>query len=156
MVNMIKINHILHPTDFSESSEPALKYACSLATQFGAELHLINIVHNTGIIEPPIAGYIPPDYHEQRTQFANEELSAYPEKVISHSGSVVRNVCEGAPFVEIIRYAKKNEIDMIVMGTHGYSGVKHLIMGSVAENVVRKAHCPVLTIHPDNYEFEMP
>ena len=60
------------------------------------------------------------------------------------------------PFVEIIRYAKENAIDMIVMGTHGYSGVKHLILGSVAENVVRKAPCPVLTIRPENHQFVMP
>jgi nucleotide-binding universal stress UspA family protein len=153
---MLNIAHILHPTDFSESSNQALKYACSFATQFGAELHLLNIVSDTGIIAPPIAGYIPPDFHEQRKKYAIEELSEYPEKVLNISCSVVRNVEDGVPFVEIIRYAKSNNIDLIVMGTHGYSGVKHLIMGSVAENVVRKAHCPVLTVHPENYEFEMP
>jgi nucleotide-binding universal stress UspA family protein len=153
---MVKISHILHPTDFSDSSNQALKYACSLATQFGAELHLLNVISETGIITPPIAGYIPPDYYEEQKKFASEELSSYPQVLINHSGSVTRNVREGAPFVEIIRYAKDNEIDMIVMGTHGYSGIKHLILGSVAENVVRKAHCPVLTIHPENYVFEMP
>lgn len=153
---MLNISHILHPTDFSDSSNQALKYACSLATQFGAELHLLNIISDAGFVAPPIAGYIPPDYHEQRMKYASEELSDYPGKILNHSGSVIRNVIEGVPFVEVIRYAKKNEIDMIVMGTHGYSGVKHMIMGSVAENVVRKAHCPVLTVHPENYQFEMP
>ena len=153
---MLNLKHILHPTDFSDSSNLALKYACSLATQFGAELHLINVIHDVGMISPPISGFIPPDYYQQLTQYATEELAELPEKVINHSGSVVRNVCEGVPFVEIIRYAKENAIDMIVMGTHGYSGVKHLILGSVAENVVRKAPCPVLTIRPENHQFVMP
>lgn len=153
---MLNLKHILHPTDFSDNSEPALKYACSLATQFSAELHLINVVHDVGIISPPISGFIPPDYYQQQIQYANEELATLPDKVLSHSGSVTRNVCEGAPFLEIIRYAKENAIDMIVMGTHGYSGMKHLILGSVAENVVRKAPCPVLTVRPENHQFVMP
>ena len=153
---MLNISHILHPTDFSDSSNPALKFTCSLATQYGAELHLLHVISDTGIVSPPIAGYIPPDYHKQLQQFATEELSAYPVCIVNHNGSVVRNVTEGAPFVEIIRYAKENDINLIVMGTHGYTGVKHLIVGSVAENVVRKAPCPVLTVHPENYVFEMP
>ena len=153
---MLNLKHILHPTDFSDGSSQAMKYACSLATQFGAELHLVNVVYDTGLISPPISGFIPPDYYKQQIQYATEELAALPEKVINHSGSVVRNVCEGVPFVEIIRYARENAIDMIVMGTHGYTGVKHLIMGSVAENVVRKSPCPVLTVHPENYQFVMP
>ena len=153
---MINLRHILHPTDFSEYSEQALKYACCLATQCGAELHLINIVHDAGLISPPIAGFIPPDYYEQQIKHATEELASLPDKVINHTGSVTRNVCEGIPFVEIIRYAKENAIDMIVMGTHGYSGLKHLMIGSVAENVVRKAPCPVLTVRPEQHTFEMP
>lgn len=153
---MLTLKRILHPTDFSDGSNRALKYACSLATQFNTELHLINVVHDAGLISPPISGFIPPDYYKQQIQYATEELAALPEKVLSHSGSVVRNVCEGIPFVQIIRYAKEHAIDMIVMGTHGYTGVKHMIMGSVAENVVRKAPCPVLTIRAENHEFVMP
>jgi universal stress protein A len=153
---MLNLSHILHPTDFSDNSDQALKYACSLATQFGAELHLINVVHDAGLISPPIAGFIPPDYYEQQIQRATEELASLPEKVLSHSGSVTRNICQGVPFVEIIRYAKENAIDMIVMGTHGYSGLKHVMLGSVAENVVRNAPCPVLTVRPEKHEFVMP
>ena len=153
---MINLRRILHPTDFSDNSDQALKYACSLAIQFSADLHLLNVVHDTGLISPPIAGFFPPDYYRQQMQQAEERLSELPDKVLNHTGSVIRNAAEGEPFVEIIRYAKENEIDMIVMGTHGYTGVKHMIIGSVAENVVRKAHCPVLTVHPENFLFEMP
>ena len=134
---MIELKQILHPTDFSANSTRALEYACSLAGRY-------------------VAGFLPEDYYEHLSKHANEELAALPDKVSSFSGSVTRDVCTGVPFVEIIRYAKENAIDLVVMGTHGYSGMKHLIIGSVAENVVRKAHCPVLTVHPENYEFVMP
>ena len=153
---MLNLNHILHPTDFSDNSNQALKYACCLATQFGAELHLINVIYDAGLVSPPIAGFIPPDYYQQQINHATEQLLTLPECVLNHSGSVTRNVCEGIPFVEIIHYAKENAIDMIVMGTHGYTGLKHLMIGSVAENVVRKAPCPVLTVRPQNHEFVMP
>ena len=151
---MILLRQILHPTDFSDNSDQALKYACSLAVQFSADLHLIHVVHDTGLTAP--AGFLPPDYYEQRRQSADEELAALSDKALNYTGNVIRSVCEGQPFVEIIRYAKENEIDMIIMGTHEYLGLKHLIMGSVAENVVRKAHCPVLTVRPEKHDFEMP
>lgn len=153
---MLNINHILHPTDFSDCSNHALRYACSLATQFGAELHLLHAVRESDMVAPYMTGFVPSDYYQQQMQFAEEELSELPGKVMNHSGSVTRNVCEGVPFVEIIRYSKDNAIDLIVMGTHGYSGLKHLILGSVAENVVRKAPVPVLTVRPEDHEFVMP
>lgn len=153
---MLNLKHILHPTDFSDNSSQALKYACSLATQFGAELHIIHVLQNPALRSPPVNDYLPQDYYERLMQQANEMLSALPEEVLSFTGSVTRNICTGVPFMETIRYARENAIDMIVMGTHGYSGLKHLIIGSVAENVVRKAPCPVLTVHPEDYRFVMP
>ena len=69
---------------------------------------------------------------------------------------VVRATAQGTPFLEIIRYAKEKDIDMIVMGTHGRSGLVHMLMGSVAEKVVRKAPCPVLTVRPEGHKFVMP
>jgi universal stress protein A len=152
---MIQLKHILHPTDFSDNSSKALKYACSLAIQFNADLHLIHVVRDQGWIIPSIEMSLPADYYEKQKQYANEELAVLPEKVLNHTGSVIRNVCEGHTFVEIVRYAKENAIDMIVMGTHGYSGIEHLVLGSVAENVVRRSPCPVLTVHPENYVYEM-
>lgn len=153
---MIKLKHILHPTDFSDNSDQALKYACSLAIQYSAELHLINVVQDAGWLIPSMEVTFPENYYEKQKQYANEELSVLPDKVLSHTGSIIRNVCEGRPYVEIIRYAHKNAIDMIVMGTHGYTNLAHMVMGSVAENVVRRAPCPVLTVHPENYKFVMP
>ncbi|MEJ2760340.1 MAG: universal stress protein [Gammaproteobacteria bacterium] len=153
---MLNLKRILHPTDFSDNSNQALKYACSLATQFGAELHIIHVAQNPALLSSPANDYLPADYYDRLQRQVNEQLASLPDEVLSFTGSVTRNLCSGVPFVEIIRYAKENAIDMIVMGTHGYSGLKHLIIGSVAENVVRKSPCPVLTVHPENYEFVMP
>jgi len=147
---MIILKKILHPTDFSDNSDPALKYACSIAIQFSAELHIINVVQDFALIIPTVGIGFPPGYYQRQLQYANESLAVLPEKVINHTGNVIRNVCEGRPAAEIIRYAKENEIDLIVMGTHGYTGLEHVVLGSVAEYVVRRAPCPVLTVHPEH------
>lgn len=147
---MIILKHILHPTDLSQSSEAALKYACAMAIQFNATLHLINVVEEVAMFAPVMPFEVPPDFEERRMRFANESLAVLPQKVINHTGDVVRNICTGAPVAEILRYAKENAIDMIVMGTHGHTGLEHVLMGSVAERVVRSAACPVLTVRPVN------
>jgi len=146
---MIQLKHILHPTDFSDNSSLSLKYACSLAIQYHAELHLLHVVQDSGWMMPSVAMTFPEDYFHKQRQFAQEELATLPEKILNHTGSVTRNVYEGNPHVKIVEYAKEHAIDMIVMSTHGYSGLEHLVMGSVAENVVRKAPCPVLTLRPE-------
>jgi len=146
---MIQLKHILHPTDFSDNSNRALKYACSLAIQYHAELHLLHVVQDSGWIMPSVAMTFPEDYFQKQKQYAQEELTTLPEKILNHTGSVTRNVYEGSPHVKIVEYAKEHAIDMIVMSTHGYTGLEHLVMGSVAENVVRKAPCPVLTLRPE-------
>ncbi|MFT5134399.1 MAG: nucleotide-binding universal stress UspA family protein [Gammaproteobacteria bacterium] len=153
---MINIQHILHPTDFGDNSSEALKYACSLATQFSANLHVLNVVQDINVIVGPLGGVVPMDFNQKQLQIANEKIGEIPDKIINFRGDITRNVVEGTPFVEIIRYAKDNVIDLIVMGTHGYSGLEHFLIGSVAENVVRKAPCPVLTVHPKDYKFVMP
>jgi len=153
---MLSIKHILHPTDFSDSSTRALTYACSFAEQFGAKLHLINAIQDSALYAPPDGGFFPPDYQKKLIQQAGDELASLPDRMLGYSGSVTRDVRQGSPFVEIVQYARENAIDLIVMGTHGYTGLKHLLIGSVAENVVRKAPCPVLTVHPEEHTFVMP
>ncbi len=69
---------------------------------------------------------------------------------------VVRSACQGTPFVEIVRYAKDNNVDVIVMGTHGRGAIVHMLLGSVAEKVVRKAPCPVLVVRDQEHDFVMP
>lgn len=154
---MIHIEKVLHPTDFSNNSDHALKYACAFAKHFGAELHLIHVVADLAlVIVPPVDEYLPESYYEDARQRADDELSKMPNEALIGNIAVLKKSLGGAVFPQIVRYAKENNIDMIVMGTHGYSGLTHLVMGSIAEKVVRKSPCPVLTVHPEDHEFVMP
>lgn len=155
---MISLNRILVPTDFSDFSKIALDFACAFAEKFDAEIHLLHVLQDlvAMVPEPGLAFPPPGDYMQELTESAKQGLAEMPDSAWAEGRSVVRAVVQGPPFVEIIRYAKGNEIDMIVMGTHGRSGLAHVLLGSVAEKVVRKAPCPVLTIRPSGHTFSMP
>ncbi len=155
---MIDLRRILVPTDFSKNSENALRYAVAFADKFAAELHLLHVVQDLALFIPdtvavsPIAA--PPV--DQLTAAVREGLL----KVVREHGLEGRPVCpevrEGVPFHEIIRYAKDKDVDLIVMGTHGRTGLAHVLLGSVTEKVVRKAPCPVLTVRHPEHEFVHP
>ena len=154
----IQLQRIVLPTDFSEYSSVATNYACTLASAFDAELHLLHVFEQyTG------STYVPGVPLPQATS-ETEELKQHVAELLANmldadweaGHRVIRATREGYPFVEIIRYAKEQAIDMIVMGTHGRSGIPHLLMGSVAEKVVRKSQCPVLTVRPEAHEFVLP
>jgi nucleotide-binding universal stress UspA family protein len=154
----VALRRILLATDFSPNSGEATKYACTLATKFKAELHLLYVfeeytgsTYSIGVPLPPPHSRI----EEQKQQVA-ESLVEMIDAEWRSKHSIVRATREGHPFVEIIRYAKDQAIDLIVMGTHGRTGIPHLLMGSVAENVVRKSPCPVLTVRPADHQFVMP
>lgn len=155
---MIDLKRIAVPTDFSEFSNNALKYGCALSEKFGAELHLIHVLQDlvAMVPEPGLAFPPPGDYIEQLNTSCEEALAKLPDDSWPVGGNVVRAVRQGPTFVEIVRYAKENEIDLLVMGTHGRSGLTHVLLGSVAEKVVRKSPCPVLTVRPDQHQFVMP
>lgn len=143
---MIKLSRILHPTDFSDNSNAALGYACELAEKFGAELHLLNVIQTLAMAAPPYDGMAGGDFYETLRRQADEQLAGLPASQTAYGGEVVREIRDGRPFLEIIRYARERDIDLIVMATHGRTGIEHLLIGSVAENTVRKAPCPVLTV----------
>ena len=143
---MTIFTRILHPTDFSDNSHAALRYACELAEKFGAELHLLNVVQSVAMVAPPYDGMVGGDFYETLRRQADEQLGGLPGPDAAFGGKVFREIRDGRPFLEIIGYAKENKIDLIVMATHGRTGMEHLLIGSVAENTVRKAPCPVLTI----------
>jgi nucleotide-binding universal stress UspA family protein len=151
---MIKLDRILTPTDYSEYSRHAITYACELATRFESELRLLHVVL------PPAAivtygGPVPPASVNPEIM-AKEELDKLEVPDAGQIRQVVREVKTGTPFVEIVRYAKANDVDLIVIGTHGRTGIAHALLGSVAEKVVRKASCPVLTVRPEGHQFVMP
>lgn len=149
---MIQLNRILAPTDFSQFSAEAMKYACAFVERFGSDLHVVHV----STIDTEFGPQYLPDYIEQLQQEEDKALAAVPDVGWAEGQSVVRTRVSGTPFLEIIRYAKQNDIDMIVMGTHGLSGLAQMLMGSVAEKVVRKSPCPVLTVRPEGHQFVMP
>lgn len=150
---MVMYKHILCPTDFSAPARKALQYACDLAAQYDAELHLLHVLPDPVAALTaygPVVSAIPPDWEESMRTQVNQQLADAVDKDWARNRKLRRAVCEGVPFAEIIRYARENDIDLIVMGTHGRTGFNHFLMGSEAEKVVRKASCPVLTIPPDD------
>ncbi len=155
---MIELKKILLPTDFSDYSKHALSYACAFAEQFNSELHLLHVVQDlvTLVPEPGLAFPASGEYLEELKESAQQALKKSLDPAWEEGRTVVRATTEGPAFLEIIRYARDNDIDLLVMGTHGRSGLTHVLLGSVAEKVVRKAPCPVLTIRHPEHEFVMP
>jgi nucleotide-binding universal stress UspA family protein len=152
----IALRRILVPTDFSDKSGAALTYAVALVEQFGSSLHLLHVV------EAAFGGeMLPFESGAEDVQRAIEARAWEDLRGLLPIDDGYRLRAElalewGAPFVEIIRYARAHEIDLITMGTHGRTGVKHVLLGSVAENVVRSSPCPVLTVRHPEHEFVLP
>jgi nucleotide-binding universal stress UspA family protein len=153
----IDIKRILLPTDFSSYAAAATKYACELVTKFDAELHLLHTleVHLSSTPGFGMGLALPQYVHESRAA-AEKALTGVLDPQWAVGRKVVQAVVEGSPKVEIVRYARTQQIDLIVLATHGRSGLAHVIIGSVAESVVRTAPCPVLTVRPEGHQFVMP
>src|SRR5262245_50848825 len=157
---MIELRSILLPTDFSEPSGVAGKYAKAMAESFHASLHVLHVIEESALIYPLVGyeGAFPPlpqlrDDIEKEVHARLEKLLSASERETLRAQLAIRI---GSPFVEVIRYAKEQNIDLIVMGTHGRGPIAHMLMGSVAEKVVRKAPCPVLTVRHPEHEFVLP
>lgn len=153
----ILLKQLLVPTDFSKQSDVALTHAVALAEQFDASLHLLHVVESVVAAEtlPSNVG-LQHDLDEVVVSTAWDELHRLlsPEDRRRLHTEVALEW--GSPFVEIVRYAESHAIDLIAMGTHGRGGVKHLLLGSVAEHVVRSSPCPVLTVRDSAREFVRP
>lgn len=155
---MIKLRSILCPTDFSEFSERAVRYACELADKFGADLHLVNVLQDYDAIAPATGDTFAPfaDWLPQLQKQSEEQLAKLPAPEWSGKLKVHRTTRVGAPIDEIVKYAKEHNVDLIVQGTHGRRGIKHMLLGSVAENIVRYAPCPVLTVRNPEHQAAKP
>lgn len=146
----LDLQRILLPTDLSECSAAATPYACRMAQQFGAELHLLYVFEqDTG--STYVRGIPVPDASSEIAQLKRQVAEAMatwidPEWEAKHQ--VIRVTGEGQPANEIVSYANKYKIDLIVMGTHGRTGITHVLLGSVAEKVLRHSSIPVLTVRP--------
>jgi len=154
---MVPIRRILFPTDFSEHADYAWPFALQFAQEFGAEVHLFHVVAPPPrLTEAYSANFDPEKFVEVLTAEANASLDRLVESAKGRNISVCTEVRVGVDFREIIDYARTRQIDLIVMATHGRTGLAHALVGSVAEKVVRKAPCPVLTVKHPAMKFEMP
>lgn len=157
-MSVVSLRHILVPTDFSECSAVAYRYARAMAERFGATLHVLHCVQSP--FDQPWAAEVyavsQADFDEVARKESDAQLAALvPEGERAQVNA--RLVTKfGPPFLSIIQYAQQEPIDLIVMGTHGRGAVAHLLIGSVAENVVRKAPCPVLTVRHPERDFVAP
>lgn len=152
---MILLKNILVATDFGEASDAALSYGRDLARTYGATLHVVHIAENI------LARYADDGSLALLPQLQNDveegarkrlaELVSDEDRTMLHAKPVVLTASGTAE--AIVEYAKKHNVDLIVMGTHGRRALAHLLMGSVAERVVRTAPCPVLTVRHPEHEF---
>ena len=147
---MITLKRVLLPTDFSSCSSKALTYAAALAQQFGAELHLLSVVESAAMVVPePGFALLGPGESIQELMAQSERSLAELKLPAALTVPVVRAVRTGSPAAGVLEYAKAAAIDLIVLGTHGRTGLMHVLLGSVAEQIVRKSPCPVLSVRPD-------
>ncbi|RMD90895.1 MAG: universal stress protein [Calditrichaeota bacterium] len=146
---MLNINKILFPTDFSKCSDQAFVHALFLARQHNAELHMLHAIalHEDDPYNP--AHHFPDkeEIHNRLKGIADSQMDALLEKYDLKDVKIKKLQKRGiSPAPVILDYAREEDIDLIVMGTHGRRGISHILLGSVAEEVVRVAKCPVLTI----------
>lgn len=154
---MVDIKNILYTTDFSDYSKYALPYAVEMAEKFDATLNCLYVVEPVNT--PVDFGWTQVNYvelEEQHTEHARESLEKLVQEEIPEHIDRKVHIFHGRSFKEIITFSKDTEIDLIVMATHGLSGLSHILFGSTTEKVVRKSPCPVLTVRHPEHKFEMP
>jgi universal stress protein A len=155
---MTPFHKILVPTDFSPHSGEALRVACALSKAFSAPLTLLAVYQPAIMPLVPEGALFPrPEDVAEDVGRINARLREFVQEATTggavEAGSTLR---QGAPFAEIIAEARNSSFDLIVMGTHGRTGLSHALLGSVAEKVVRKAPCAVLTVRLPAQRFEHP
>jgi nucleotide-binding universal stress UspA family protein len=148
---------ILLPSDFSGCSAEAARAARRLAEIFGARLIVLHVLDEPAALDPMFRGEVPLEMLRGRMeQYAREAMEAFVATGLRGMENVETRIASGVPYREILREARETGADLIVIGTHGRTGVEHVIFGSTAEKVVRMAPCPVLTIREGGKEFIHP
>ena len=138
-----RIDTILSPIDFSDHSSEALSVAIEAVRMYGAKLQILHVIEKTvypSFYEPP------PRSDTDLTELVEEEMARFYTESSGMEGGAEFHVVQGHLVHEILEFVKRKNVDLIVIATHGLSGLKHLLLGSVAEKVVRIASCPVLTV----------
>jgi nucleotide-binding universal stress UspA family protein len=148
-----RLKNILVPIDFSDCSKKALQYAIPLAKQYDAAITLLYVLPRAPYMGGEYGAIDYPSFENEMIENAEKELSKF---VVDEVQGAVRNeafVRTGSPAAEIVEMARSQPSDLIVVSTHGRSGLKHVLLGSVAEHVVRSAPCPVLVVRENEHEF---
>lgn len=153
---MTKLKKILCPIDFSPCSTYALNYAIDLSLKDQASLYLIYVIETHINNVGDVVGQIDLSLEDHQTDNLKMRLINLIPGKTREKVYVDTFIVKGVPFVEIIKAAKDKQIDLIIMGTHGRTGLKHILIGSVAERVIQKAPCPVLSIRLPEQLFSMP
>jgi len=149
-----RIQLILVPVDFSETAKKALQYAIQFAAGFDAEVVLLHVMEP--YLVPPEMGYLPPQLAVNQQELEDSAREGLDKLCASEIGTRIRaqtKVRVGVPWVEIVSTAEETQADLIILATHGRTGLKHIFMGSVAERVVRHAPCPVLVVREKERDF---
>ncbi|MBI4685372.1 MAG: universal stress protein [Nitrospirae bacterium] len=143
----MEMKRILFPTDFSEGSDNALPYVVDISKHYGAKLYVLHVMHD---IAQATGWYVPhismDELYKDIEVNAKKEIEKYGAEELRGLNDVERRITKGIPYDEIIKFAKENKIDLIVIGTHGRKGLDRVIFGSTAERVVREAPCPVMSV----------
>jgi nucleotide-binding universal stress UspA family protein len=141
---------ICNPIDFSDASRAAMEVGADLARRFGAELVLFHAYPVPGYTFPDGSVVASPKMMQDLAEQAERHLEEWRAEAQRLAGTpgVTAEKAIGEPANEIVAWAAKNRIDLLVLGTHGRTGLQHALLGSIAERVVRRAHCPVLTVRP--------
>ena len=148
---------LLLPTDFSDCSAEAARVARLLAERFGSRVVVLHVLDEPAALDPMFRGDVPLELLRSRMeQFAQESMDAFLAAHFSGFENVDTMLAAGIPFREIIKKARESGAGLIVIGTHGRTGVEHVIFGSTAEKVVRLAPCPVLSVRMGDKEFVRP
>ncbi|MEK7684409.1 MAG: universal stress protein [Verrucomicrobiota bacterium] len=149
---LIHLRKILVPIDFSDCSKQALKYAIAFAKQFRAAVTLLTVApvfytfSEFGLVDVP-------GLEKEREQQCQEQLKKLADQELHNEVPIQTAVRSGQPFQEIVEAAKDLEMDLIIIATHGHTGLTHVLLGSTAERVIRYAPCPVLVVQPKEHEF---
>ncbi len=157
----MEIKTILVPVDFSEFTEKVLEHAVFFASCLNSRLVVLHVLQTFQINEAVtwMETFLPPqpekDLFDQLRQAAKLKLESIKSRYAGLGISIETRTEEGVPFVEIVRLAADENVDMIIMGSHGRTGIQHLLIGSVAEKVIRKAPCPVLCVKSRDFQFQM-
>jgi len=156
---MIIIRNILVATDFGPASDTALRYGRALAGQFDARLHVLHVTENILLTVSAAYGYasVPLSVQQDLEATALKQTQKLLTDEEREAGrAIATTVTDSSPAAAIVDYAKRHDIDLVLLGTHGRGALSHLFMGSVAERVVRMAPCPVLTVRDPEHEFVFP